>query len=391
MSIMANLVIKNGQIVTPSGGLAEGWILCRDGKIAEVGHGDAPDGHVMDANGGYVLPGFVDVHIHGVVGYDAMDGSVNSILKMSEFVAQCGVTSFLPTTLTASREQTTQALHAIQQAMAIPHDGARILGAHLEGPYLNPAQSGAQNKECVRPIDRDEFLEWLELDVIRLVSVAPEQDDILWLIETCIQHGITVSAAHTTADYDTAQKAIHAGLSHATHTYNAMPKLHHRNPGALAALMLAPSVRCELIADNVHVHPAMMRLLHQTIGTDRLILITDAMRATGMDDGQYQLGEYAVTVQDGIARLADGTLAGSTLTMNRALVNLGKAIEQSIPELWKMTSYNAAQAIGCADRIGSIQEGYDADFVILDADTPETVRATVSQGKVIYNSTQKQS
>jgi len=366
--------------------LSGGWIQCRDGKIAAIGQGSAPDGESLDAQGGYVLPGFVDIHIHGVVGYDAMDGAVDSILKMSEFVAQCGVTSFLPTTLTASREQTTQALQAIQQAMTIPHKGARIVGAHLEGPYLNPDQSGAQNKECVRPIDRGEFLEWLELDVIKLVSVAPEQEDILWLIETCKQRGITVSAAHTTADYDTAQKAIHAGLSHATHTYNAMPKLHHRDPGALAALMLAPSVRCELIADNVHVHPAMMRLLHQSIGTDRLILITDAMRATGMPDGQYQLGEYDVTVQASIARLADGTLAGSTLTMNRALVNLGHAIEQSIPELWKMTSHNAAQAIGCADYIGSIQTGYDADLVILDAAAPETVLATISQGKVIHNS-----
>ncbi|MEM9949959.1 MAG: N-acetylglucosamine-6-phosphate deacetylase [Chloroflexota bacterium] len=383
---MTEMIITNGCIVTPDGVLDNGWIQCEQGKIQAIGQGNAPDGNHYDAQGSLVFAGFVDIHVHGANSYDTMDASIDSLLAMSAFFAKQGVTSFLPTTLTASNEQTTQALLAIKEAMPLSHDGARIIGAHLEGPYLHPDKSGAQNKEFIRPIDREEFQAWLDLDVIRLVSVAPEQEDIAWLIETCQQYSVTVSAAHTTAAYETAQQAIDVGLSHATHTYNAMPQLHHRTPGALAALFLSSDVNCELIADNVHVHPAMMALLLQIVGIERLILITDAMRATGMADGEYDLGDYAVTVKDKIARLDDGTLAGSTLTMNRALLNFSEAVKQPITDLWCASSYNASQAIGLGDKIGSIQVGYDADFAILGAESPHHVLATISQGKLIYES-----
>ncbi|MEO1289955.1 MAG: N-acetylglucosamine-6-phosphate deacetylase [Chloroflexota bacterium] len=383
---MTEMTITNGRIITPDGVLDNGWIQCEQGKIQAIGQGNVPDGNHYDAQGNLVFAGFVDIHVHGANSYDTMDTSVDSLLAMSVFFAEQGVTSFLPTTLTASNEQTTQALLAIKEAMTLSHNGARIIGAHLEGPYLHPDKSGAQNKEFIRPIDRKEFQAWLDLDVIRLVSVAPEQEDIAWLIEACQQHGVTVSAAHTTADYETAQQAIDAGLSHATHTYNAMPQLHHRTPGALAALLLSPDVNCELIADNVHVHPAMMALLLQIVGIERLILITDAMRATGMADGEYDLGDYAVIVKDKIARLDDGTLAGSTLTMNRALLNFSEAVKAPVTDLWRASSYNASQAIGLGDKIGSIQVGYDADFAILDAESPHHVLATISQGKLIYES-----
>jgi len=382
---MMTLLIKHGHIITADACIDDAWLLCADGKIQAIGQGDAPSANtIIDAGGDYVLAGFIDVHVHGSVGADVMDASVEGLLKMSHFFAANGVTSFLPTTLTASSEETTAALQTIREAMSHPEQAAKIIGAHLEGPYLHIAQSGAQNKQYIRPIDRDEMRSWLDLEVIKLVSVAPELDDSDWLIAECLRRGVTVSAAHTTATYDEAQVAIAAGLSHATHTYNAMPKLHHRDPGALAALMLAPTVNCELIADTIHVHPAMMHLLHQAIGTERLLLITDAMQAAGVSDGVYELGRYQVTVKNGEARLADGTLAGSTLTMNRALANFLDATQQVICDCWQVSSQNAARAIAMDDRIGCLSVGYDADIVILDADDIATVQVTLSGGQVIY-------
>lgn len=380
---MSNLIITNAEIITPTQTLHDGWLYCRDGTIAALGTGEHPNGDVLDANGATVLAGFIDVHVHGAVGADVMDADADALRKMADYFVTHGVTSFLPTTLTSSHEQTLAALETIADVMHDGHTGATILGAHLEGPYLNPEKCGAQDVEFIRRAERDEARQYLDVGVIRLISLAPEYEANHWLIGECIQRGITVSAAHTAATYEQMQAAIVMGIHHSTHTYNAMPKLHHRDPGGMAALWLTEQVRCELIADNIHVHPAMMDVLYRIKGAEKLILISDAMRATGLGDGTYTLGNHEVTVQNDTATIANGTLAGSILTMDNALRHLHKATNASLEELWRTASLNPAQAVNVAHRKGSIEIGKDADLVLLDADF--TVQHTIIRGQVVYS------
>jgi len=261
------MLIENARIVTPTGVMARGWVLCREGKIAAIGEG-TPNPTLsqerLNAKGELLLPGFIDVHVHGSDGVDTMDATPESLRQMSRFYGQHGVTSFLATTWTDTQERISAALEAIRStrdAMALEEpQGAQLLGAHLEGPYLNPVKGGAQNLDLIRQADPIEALPWLDLDVIRLLSLAPEFAENQWLIETCVARGITVSIAHTDANYEEALSAIQQGVTHSTHTFNAMPPLLHREPAVLGVVLNDRRVRCELIADLVHVHPAMIRL-----------------------------------------------------------------------------------------------------------------------------------
>jgi N-acetylglucosamine-6-phosphate deacetylase len=257
-----------------------------------------------------------------------------------------------------------------------------MLGAHVEGPYLNPAKFGAQNLAEIRRADREEATAWLDLDVVRLISIAPEYAENLWLIEACQQRGVTVSVAHTAATYDDIQRAVDLGLTHSTHTFNAQTPLNHRDPGVVGAVLDNPKIRCELIADNIHVHPAAMRLLWKLKGRDGVILISDAVLPAGMPDGTYQLDAREVMVKEGAVRLPDGTLAGSTLTLDRALANFKAATGESLESLWPCVSLNAARAIGLAHRKGSLELGKDADFVLLDGAL--NVLLTVAEGRIVY-------
>jgi N-acetylglucosamine-6-phosphate deacetylase len=234
----------------------------------------------------------------------------------------------------------------------------------------------------VRRAGRDEARAFLDLNVIRLLVVAPEFAENHWLIEEGVRRGITVSAAHTAATYDQIRQAVGMGLSHATHTYNAMTGLNHREPGTLGAAMTSPEIACELIADNIHVHPAAMQILFVCKGADGVILITDSIRAAGMPDGEYQIDERTVIVRDGAVRLPDGTLAGSTLTMDRALRNFMQATGQPVEAIWQTSSLNAARAIHVSDRKGSLEVGKDADLVLVDDDI--NVHLTVAEGRVVY-------
>jgi N-acetylglucosamine-6-phosphate deacetylase len=383
---VTDLLIINATIITPQRTIARGWLLTRDGKITAFGAHTFPDMNdvrVIDAGGLILMPGFIDVHVHGAVGADTMDAKPESLQSMARFYAQNGVTGFLPTTLTASHEDTLAALETIKSMRGKSTDGAAILGCHLEGPYLNMEKSGAQNTQYIRRAEREEATTYLDMDVIRLISIAPEFAENHWLITECVQRGITISAAHTSATYAQMQDAIAMGVTHATHTYNAMTGLHHREPGVLGAVMESSSVRCELIADNIHVHPAAMNILWRTKGKDNLILITDSMMAAGMADGSYRLGEYAVTVADGKATLADGTLAGSIIPMNRAVLNFMLATGEPLENIWQVMSLNPARAIHLAHRKGSIEIGKDADLVLVDANID--VRLTIVGGSVVYN------
>jgi N-acetylglucosamine-6-phosphate deacetylase len=235
----------------------------------------------------------------------------------------------------------------------------------------------------IRRAGKDEALEFLDSGVIRLLALAPEFDENLWLIDECVRRGITVSAAHTTANYEQMQRAVAHGVTHLTHSYNAMQGLGHRDVGTIGAAMTSPQINCELIADNIHVHPAAQKILIDVKGPSGVILVTDAIRAAGLPDGDYMLDERSVHIEQGAVRLADGTLAGSVLTMERALKNACAATGRPLEELWPMSSLNAARAIGVSARKGSLEVGKDADLVLLDE--AFNVILTIAQGEIVFS------
>jgi N-acetylglucosamine-6-phosphate deacetylase len=381
----SSLLITNAKIITPTAIIDRGWLVCEGKLIRAIGWNDAPYYETVeqiDAEGLTLLPGFIDVHVHGGDGHEIMDANPDGLRAMARFYAQHGVTSFLATTWTDSRARIRAGLEVTAKLQGSQPDGATILGAHLEGPYINAEKCGAQRPEDVRRAGREEATAFLDLEVIRLVSLAPEFEENHWLIRECVKRGITVSVAHTAATYQQITAAVELGLSHATHTYNAMTGLSHREPGTLGAVMTLDNVYCELIADNIHVHPAAMKLLYTVKGANRLILITDAVRGAGQADGEYKIDNRTVVVKDGAVRLPDGTLAGSTLTMERGLNNLMAATGLPIESLWKTTSLNAARSIHVSDRKGSLEAGKDADLVLLDEDIQ--VRLTVADGRIVY-------
>ncbi len=268
--------------MTPTAHIQRGWLLARDGQIAALGRGDSPtdiEAETIDAAGQILLPGFIDLHVHGGAGSEAMDASADALGTMAEFFARHGVASFLATTWTDSRERIQAALDTIAAAVGRQPNGATILGAHIEGPYLNPDRCGAQSTTYIRRAPRDEATAFLDTGIVRLMALAPEFPENHWLIRECIRRGITVSAAHTAALYADMQTAVALGLTHATHTANAMTGLHHREPGTFGAVLTMPEIKAELIADNIHVHPAIMRLIYLAKGANGVILITDAIRA----------------------------------------------------------------------------------------------------------------
>jgi N-acetylglucosamine-6-phosphate deacetylase len=385
VSMNQPLLIADAEIITPATHWQRGWLLCEDGRIDRMSDGDSPtfDGvNTINAPGLILLPGFIDIHVHGGVGHEVMDAKPHTLWQLAKFYAEHGCTSFLATTWTDTHERILAALQDVAEHVGAQPDGATVLGAHLEGPFLNPEKCGAQNTDHIRRARREEALEFLDIGVIRLLALAPEYDENHWLIRECVQRGILVSAAHTSATYDQIHLAVEMGLKQTTHTFNAMTGLHHREPGTLGAALTMPELRCELIADNIHVHPGAMSLLYRAKGADGVILITDAVRGAGMPDGEYPIDDRVTIVRDGAVRLPDGTLAGSTLTMDKALFNFMQATDRPLAELWKCSSLNAARAIGVSAKKGSIEVGKDADLVLVDASF--NVHLTVVEGRVVY-------
>jgi N-acetylglucosamine-6-phosphate deacetylase len=383
------LLIHNARLFTPNHPGLMGWLLVENGLIRTLGFGNTPDFSYeasiqsLDAQGHNVLPGFIDLHVHGAMGHEVMDASPSGLEEMARFYATHGVTSFLATTWTASRAAITKALDLVEEMQGRIQDGATLLGVHLEGPYLHPARCGAQDVNLIRRAEKDEALEFLEAGVIRLLALAPEFDENLWLIDECVRRGITVSAAHTTANYEQMQRAVAHGVTHLTHSYNAMQPLGHRELGTIGAAMALPQISCELIADNIHVHPVAQKILTDVKTPAGIILVTDAIRAAGLPEGSYMLDERSVQIHDGAVRLPDGTLAGSVLTMERALQNVCSATGRSLAEMWITSSLNAARAIGISTQKGSLEVGKDADLVFLDESF--RVRSTIVKGEIVFS------
>jgi len=382
------LLIHNARLFTPNHAGLTGWLLVEDGLIRSIGFGNLPSFskddsiQLVDGQGQNLLPGFIDLHVHGAMGHEVMDASPAGLEEMSRFYASHGVTSFLATTWTAKHEAIMRALEVVEEMQGRMEGGATLLGVHLEGPYLNPIRCGAQDVNLIRRASKAEALEILDTGVIRLLALAPEFDENLWLIDECVQRGITVSAAHTMANYEQMQKAAEHGITQLTHSFNAMEGLGHRELGTIGAAMSLPQISCELIADNIHVHPAAQKILVDVKTPSGIILVTDAIRAAGLQDGDYMLDERSVHIENGAVRLPNGTLAGSVLTMERALKNVCSATERSLAEMWITSSLNAARAIGVSSRKGSLEVGKDADLVLLDE--AFGVKLTIVQGEVVF-------
>jgi len=364
-------------------GFAAADLEIRAGHIHTIAPALASFTHsVLDAQNCLILPGFIDVHVHGSAGFDTMDASAPALAGLAHFFAQHGVTTFLPTTMTSSHANTLRAVTAVANQPSHSLNGARIAGVHLEGPYLSPHYPGAQRADYIRPPNLAELRELLAASLVRLITLAPEEPGAAALIGEALRNNVRVVLGHTNASYEVCEAAIAAGVSQATHTFNAMSGLHHRRPGTLGAVLSNDAIYAQLIADNIHVHPAAIKILARCKGVARIILITDAIRATGMPDGQYDLGGQMVTVEAGECRLADGTLAGSILTMERALFNFMAASGLSLAEAWPTTSRTPAQALGWGHERGEILPNYHADLVLLDQ-TLQVV-ATIVEGNVVY-------
>jgi len=382
------LLIHNARLVTPQLPGQTGWLLVEGDKIRSIGYGGTPEFsgdpslQQLDAEGKFLLPGFIDLHVHGAMGHELMDASPTGLESMARFYASHGVTGFLATTWTSDRESITKALELVEEMQGPVQNGATILGVHLEGPYLHPARCGAQEVTQIRRADREEAIAFLDTGVIRLLALAPEFEENLWLIEECVKRGITVSAAHTTANYEQMQNAVAHGVSQVTHTFNAMQGLGHREPGTVGAALAFQQLSCELIADNYHVHPAVQKILVDVKTPSGVILITDAVLPAGLPAGDYMLDDRPVNNRTGAVRLADGTLAGSILTMEHALQNICVSTGRPLTEMWPTSSLNAARAIGLSSRKGSLEIGKEADLVLLDEGFK--VHLTVAQGETVF-------
>ena len=364
-------LIHNASIYLPHQILNRGWLLIRDGAIEKIGVDEPPltvEGDIYDAKGRKLLPGFIDIHVHGAMGHESMDASPDGLISMAQYYAKHGVTSFLPTTWAAPFDSLLPVFENIRHVMGMSYVGAQILGAHVEGPFIHPAKAGAQNPDAIYPASRTLIDQLIAQEIVKLVTLAPEIPENQQIIPQLRSQRIAISAGHTTATYEQMEEAVASGVSSVTHTFNAMPPLHHREPGAVGAALLMDELSCEVIADNIHLHPAILKMIARLKTADKMILVTDAIRGTGLPDGEYPIDERTITIKNGEARLPNGSLAGSTLTMERAFRNMLAATNWSIEELLSAATLTPARLIGVQDRKGSIEIGKDADLIITDDD-----------------------
>jgi N-acetylglucosamine-6-phosphate deacetylase len=381
--IMLATVIHASRILTPEEEISDGVIVVNGSRITALGHRDEvrvpPGATDYVATGMTVVPGFVDLHIHGAGGHDVMEASTRALDRIASTVASHGTTSFVATTVTAPVEDICASLAGIaryirdrQNAGEHAETGrlaAEILGVHLEGPFISKLRRGVHPPESIAKPSIELFKRFVEASggVVRILTLAPELPGAMDLIAPALALKIVVAIGHTDADYDQARAAIQAGARHAVHIYNAMRPFSHRDPGVIGAFLTDPEVTAEVIADLIHVAGPAIQVLMGSKGFDTVILVSDAIAATGMPDGNYRLGNFEVSVKDGVARNAEGKLAGSTLTLDRALRNV-VAIGVPLREAVRMLTILPARRLGLAGKKGIIAVGSDADLVALTPD-----------------------
>ena len=383
------ITVKNGTVYTPQEVIEKGLVVIEGTQIVAVAQESDTEvlagATIIDATGKIVVPGFIDLHIHGCGGSDVMDRDEDALASISKALARYGTTGYLPTILSAPKEELLACVTRIAQAMAKGVEGAQILGIHLEGPFINPKEAGMQNPDYMRPPSWSELQSLIEgsQDNIRMVTIAPELPGAGKVIAKIKDHKMVASVGHSNATYTKALKSIRHGLTYATHTFNAMRGFHHREPGVAGVVLLHDDITCELIPDGVHVHPVAMKLLVELKGPERVVLITDAMRGAGMGNGAYELGSQRVLVSGGVCMLPDETLAGSVLTMDKAIGNMVTFCRVPLREAFRMASLNPARSIGLEGRKGSLEAGKDADLVVMDESL--NVKLTIARGQVVYS------
>lgn len=369
--------IKGGEAFTGAGFEAKD-VCIADGRFAET----AAAGEVLDASGCYVIPGLLDLHFHGSAGADISDGDLEGLHKMGAYEASRGITAMCPATMTLSEAQLTTAAEAAA-AYQPAVDEADLVGINMEGPFISPSKVGAQNPEHVRNAGVEEFrrLQQMAGGLFKLVDIAPEEPGADAFIEE-LSDEVRISLAHTCTDYETAAHAFDRGAKHITHLYNAMDPMHHRKPGPIPAAAERDDITAEIIADGVHIHPAMVRLAFNMFGDDRMILISDTLRAAGLGDGVYDLGGQDVTVKGYEARIDNGALAGSVSDLMRCFYVAVKEMSIPLVSAVKAASANPARALGLEADYGSLAAGHIADAVLLDKETL-TVKQVVLRGRAI--------
>ena len=367
------MIIKNARVFTEDGSFMQGDVVVKDGRFDSVlertadtdAANDSTQQEIIDASGLIMIPGLVDIHFHGCRGADMCDGTVEALDVITSYEASVGVTSVCPATMTIPRDEL---LCVMKNAGDYTyHGGAHLVGINMEGPFISPSKKGAQAAENIMHCDYEYFRQLQDAanGLIKLVDIAPEEPGAFEFIDKAKDETV-ISIAHTAADYDTAKEAIEHGASHATHLYNAMPSLHHRNPGVIGAVRDSQKCHVELICDGVHIHLSVIRATFAMFGAERIILISDSMRATGLEDGEYTLGGQPVTVRGNLATLHDGTIAGSATNlmdcMRFAINEAGISLEEAI----MCATANPAKEINIFDEAGSISVGKKADFVLLN-------------------------
>lgn len=373
------LTLLYGKVLTPEGLKENGVLAMRGEHIVFAGEAtalpsdlDQSKANTIRETDGYIIPGFIDIHVHGGNGEDFMDSNKEVLDTITSYHCSQGTTAMLATTMTAPKAAIDSVLKEVSEYKQHEMPYTRLEGVHLEGPFISPKWPGAQNPEHIVHANIDWLEEWEAAypGLVKQVTLAPEREGALEAISWLNNHNIVAALGHTDATYDEVLKAVEVGLSHGVHTFNAMTGLHHRKPGTVGAMLSDDRLSAEIIADGIHVHPAGVRILARMKQDYNLILITDAMSATGMADGEYTLGDLPVVVENGIATLKSNrdSLAGSTLTMIKGFQFLIKEIGLDIERASQLASRNPAKKIGIDNRTGSLKDGYQADVLLLSSD-----------------------
>lgn len=380
--------IINGSVFSEDGKFDEVDIVCKDGLISDIGQDitSSNDTEIFDASDCYVIPGLCDIHLHGCMSFDACDGTKEALAAMAKYEASVGVTSILPTTMTYPEETLTTIAKAVADYRKYDNgtEGyATIHGINMEGPFISPEKKGAQNPKYIQNPDYDMFhrINVASGNSVRLCDIAPETDGAIEFIDKA-KDETRISLAHTTADYDTCKEAFRRGAKHLTHLFNAMPAFTHRAPGPIGAAAENEDVTPELICDGVHVYPAAVNMMYKVFGADRLIMISDSMRATGLPDGEYELGGQPVIVKGRRATLHDGTIAGSATNLFDCMMTAVKEMNFPLADAILCASRNPAKAIGVYDTVGSITIGKQADFVIINK-SDLSIKKVIVRGKYV--------